>query len=253
MTDELSRFTSDRRTRGDALWVTEQDWNAGVTENVDVVGDGLVGRDPVQRSGDFGNVVDDFETGSLSAYRGDTGAFSVQSSVVYRGDYAAEITRTGGSAGGITSVSGLENYPKKGSEFSVKLRWDNGRRVHPMFRFGLRDGYNYYGFGLDAHESESGDTEAILQKLVDGTGTVMDSTRDLDELELYDGVWTEIRGVWRDDDTIAVKWLDDAGNELVSLQAVDSDHEGNSGIGIWSNHSGVSGSCTTWWDEILTS
>lgn len=42
MTGELSRFTSDRRTLEGASWGGEDDWMAGVTDNVLVVGDSLM-------------------------------------------------------------------------------------------------------------------------------------------------------------------------------------------------------------------
>ncbi|MFD1570407.1 MULTISPECIES: LamG domain-containing protein [Haloferacaceae] len=44
MTDGLSRFTSDRRTREESSWTGEEDWAAGTAENVDVVDGNLVSR-----------------------------------------------------------------------------------------------------------------------------------------------------------------------------------------------------------------
>ena len=44
MTEGSSRFTSDRRGREEASWADEEDWNAGVPENVDVLGGSLVPR-----------------------------------------------------------------------------------------------------------------------------------------------------------------------------------------------------------------
>lgn len=48
MTSESNRFTSDRRPRESASWVSEDDWEAGTAENVDVVGEGLVARGSIQ-------------------------------------------------------------------------------------------------------------------------------------------------------------------------------------------------------------
>jgi hypothetical protein len=42
MTDESSRFNSDRRGREEASWADEDDWKAGTGGNVDVVGGSLV-------------------------------------------------------------------------------------------------------------------------------------------------------------------------------------------------------------------
>lgn len=44
MADEKSRFTSDRRTQGDASWSETGDWEAGTVENVDIVNGTLVSR-----------------------------------------------------------------------------------------------------------------------------------------------------------------------------------------------------------------
>ncbi|CDK38125.1 LamG-like jellyroll fold domain-containing protein [Halorubrum sp. AJ67] len=48
MVDESSRFTSDRRTREEASWAAQADWDAGTVENVDVTVSGLVADPPVQ-------------------------------------------------------------------------------------------------------------------------------------------------------------------------------------------------------------
>ncbi|CDK38126.1 hypothetical protein BN903_326 [Halorubrum sp. AJ67] len=61
MVDESSRFTSDRRGRGEASWADEEDWNAGVSENVVVAGGGL---SPHFAEGDAQyTVFDDFDDG----------------------------------------------------------------------------------------------------------------------------------------------------------------------------------------------
>lgn len=46
MTDQLSRFTSDRRGPDTASWRTDADWAAGVGENVEIADRGLVGQAP---------------------------------------------------------------------------------------------------------------------------------------------------------------------------------------------------------------
>ena len=48
MSDEKSRFTSDRRGPGESSWSGEADWAAGTAENAEVVGGELVGRPPSQ-------------------------------------------------------------------------------------------------------------------------------------------------------------------------------------------------------------
>ncbi|MFD1570374.1 LamG domain-containing protein [Halorubrum laminariae] len=48
MTDGSSRFTSDRRTHQEASWAGQADWEAGTTENVELVADDLVGQSPLQ-------------------------------------------------------------------------------------------------------------------------------------------------------------------------------------------------------------
>lgn len=60
MTGELSRFTSDRRTREGASWEGEDDWVAGVTDNVEVVDGRLMPQPSVQT--DVASVNDIFQS-----------------------------------------------------------------------------------------------------------------------------------------------------------------------------------------------
>lgn len=56
MADGSSRFTSDRRGRQSASWKTNEDWVAGVAENVEIVGSELVSRNPQQEETSVGGV-----------------------------------------------------------------------------------------------------------------------------------------------------------------------------------------------------
>ena len=66
MTQEKSRFTSDRRTPREASWVGESDWSVGTGENVAVDGGDLSPSLPQTTSGKALNgLVYDFEAGTV--------------------------------------------------------------------------------------------------------------------------------------------------------------------------------------------
>ncbi|MFD1570373.1 hypothetical protein [Halorubrum laminariae] len=142
MPGESSRFTSDQRVPEEASWSTEDDWGAGTPENVDVIGNGLVGRAPTQGSV-ASSVVDDFERDSLAFYSGDTGNFEVQSDIAYTGDFALRCI-TGSTSGSdlLYSLSGLDSYPEAGDVISLWTRTDeeNASLARPTFLFGIQPG-----------------------------------------------------------------------------------------------------------------
>lgn len=66
MTEESSKFTSDRRRPHECSWRTADDWGAGTAKNVNLTEDGLTGRSSVNSGTALnGGIYYDFESGSL--------------------------------------------------------------------------------------------------------------------------------------------------------------------------------------------
>ena len=68
-------------------------------------------------------IIDDFESGNINNYGGDTGNFSVSSTNVISGSNSLEGVNIG-STNYIHSTSGLANYPSAGDKFSFKFKVD---------------------------------------------------------------------------------------------------------------------------------
>lgn len=90
MTEEPSKFTSDRRRPHESSWRTTEDWMAGVVENVEITGGGLTGRSPVGSSNvPDGGVFYNFESGSLpAAVKGEGSIVNSVSTQSHFGNYS---------------------------------------------------------------------------------------------------------------------------------------------------------------------
>lgn len=72
-----------------------------------------------------GTVIDDFESGSLSAYKDPNNNFSITTDPVYQGTYALESEISAGGNEYMTSTSGLNYYPEPGDTWDEWYRWDD--------------------------------------------------------------------------------------------------------------------------------
>jgi len=93
-------------------------------------------------------VIDDFESGGISAYSGDTSDYSVTSSNPIGGSNTLVGTTQNKY---IFSQSGLANYPSAGDKFSFKVKIDGNINIEAKIVFGVQsDQTKNYGIGLSS-------------------------------------------------------------------------------------------------------
>jgi hypothetical protein len=237
MTDGSSRFTSDRRLRGDASWADSSDWEAGTAENVDVVGGGLVPREGSVDS----NVVDNFEVDggpyadddALSeCYQGDTDRFHRQQSVVNQGEYALELDDSSNEPFLIytdrqTSPTGVT--PSVGDSFEVFFRPDailQTTSVYYRFLFGV--GSSGGGYSIEFNDGGQGTVaDQDISLLSDADGTL---AQDIGVG--FTRQWYRIVVDWEPDGLITATVYDEGGNVVTTLSASDSRYSQNDGFGF---------------------
>ncbi|MFD1643452.1 hypothetical protein [Halohasta litorea] len=249
MTDGSSRFTSDRRLRGDTSWESESDWAAGIAENVDVVDGGLVARDQLVESGELpSNVVDDFESGSLSEYGYIDSPLEVTQARAFDGSWSLRDDhpeRT--SEVFAVSTSGLDDYPKAGDVISYRNYIESSSAGDPVSQF-------YF-----AAQSESAYPDGYCVNL-DRNNNGVELLRDgfvLDSVGIRPPAdeWLRVQIIWGQNGQIDVVVEGSGGSEIASLSALDPTYVAG-GIGFACNYYGAgSGSGIdeeVYWDEILT-
>ena len=80
-------------------------------------------------------IIDDFESGNINNYSGDTGSFNVTSTNPIQGSNTLEGFLT---TQYIFSQSGLANYPQAGDSFSFKMRVEGNVNVASGMVFGIQ-------------------------------------------------------------------------------------------------------------------
>ncbi|MFD1570370.1 hypothetical protein [Halorubrum laminariae] len=141
MSGELSRFTSDRRSRNETSWVDGDDWDVGTSENVDVTADGLVGRAPPQGSDPSGS---ESYTGNGTTTPGDVVTIFSDVESVFESGYIEH---------GVTgqTQSKIEVQDSAGSWFPVVDPDNTNRWVVEGTYYGVRlhNGANYSDYGYE--------------------------------------------------------------------------------------------------------
>ncbi|MFD1570381.1 hypothetical protein ACFR9T_07220 [Halorubrum laminariae] len=220
MTGELSRFTSNRRTRGEASWKTDEDWKAGVVENVEISGGGLVPTPPPEGGEDLDFVTDNFEDGSLTEYvvdsSKDNGSASVvQSSRSLEGDNLARIA-TNGRVFALGSTSGLFSYPSAGDIPTFHVLFPNGDNNALYLYYGVQQGDRANGTGYRVTLRNKHNSMRLDNRRSGGT-VANSSTRNIPSNE-----WLTVEVDWRTDGDHFVKVFDSEGSELGSMSGTDS-------------------------------
>lgn len=231
MTGGSSRFTSDRRTRGDASWAGSEDWEAGTTENVDIVESGLVPQTSSQGGDILDHVTDGFESGNLSEYTvdsnwGNGGASVVQSPVAFDGDRLAEVV-TNGRVFALGSVSGLPSYPGVGDAPIYHVFFPNGD-----------DNALYLYYGVQSEDAPNSAAYRVTIRNVDnsmrldnrnsGDAVASGSTQYIPSNE-----WIQVVISWGEDGTHSVRLFDANGAELGFMSGTDGElTSGGIGYGL---------------------
>ncbi|ADQ68442.1 hypothetical protein C499_08722 [Halogeometricum borinquense DSM 11551] len=193
---------------------TASDFNdATELTNVSVEGSGTSAS--VALEGQLNQTVDGFEDGDLSEYTQTTGD-TVQSSMVWSGDYAVEMDPSVDED--LVSTSGLPKYPSAGDTISFRTYHD-GSGGGWAFNFG-KDSNNYYRV---RHGYTVQDIRII--KVVNGTSTTL---RDKD-IGTPSGEWVRGKIEWGENGELNYTVYDEAGNVVASLSATDSNETVKSG------------------------
>lgn len=174
--------------------------------------------------------VEDFERSSpISEYGGSTGAFSVETSTVFKGSQA--LTNASGNYNGIASTSGLGNYPDRGDTVVYYLNnaQDDNYAAVQMFAQSEADNPNSYSAGISGQG-------AWKLWLVDDSGVNLIAEQDLPADDQIDG-WYRVE-MWSDSTTVYADLYNDAtGKQLASVQADDTTWS-SGGIGFRSAGNG---------------
>ena len=178
------------------------------------------------------SVVENFESGDLNDYVGETEEFEVnQNTPVF---IAENSLKTPGSSADIVSTSGKEKYPEQGDRFSQRVHYNGGSGRTNMV-FAVQDIDNYYlvqvtsGGEITIFIQNSGDFTTISEKSVQ---------------ELPNDEWLEFEVVWLTDGTINFEIFgasdenDNKGSSLAQL-SVNDDTYSDGGIGWRNNNDGT--------------
>lgn len=141
MTGDSSRFTSDRRGRQSASWNTDEDWKAGVAENVEIVDGGLVSR-----------VLNSQSEGMLAGDVSLTGTWDAGEKPTTTGNLL-----DGDSESGVTDGKMHDNNYQNGSvSAQILVQYDNPQEV-TEFVYDVQishsgSGWNSFGHSLNVSD-----------------------------------------------------------------------------------------------------
>jgi len=149
------------------------------------------------------SLVDDFESGDLAEYGGDTGSFAVQTGTVYDGTYSLESTATG-------SIIDTDERDNEGSKPHARLLLTSGSGGGVIF--GAQDIENYYGVQVDDNAGEV----AIITRDANVVSTLASTS-----LAVPTNEWLEVVIDWQRDSEFRVELYNAAGNEIATLTTTD--------------------------------
>ncbi len=189
-------------------------------------------------------VYDDFEDGDISEYSGDTASATVQSSTVFEGTEALQIDASGGSSNGISSTSGLDDYPEAGDNFSV------------YFQYGNDDPEPSFGWAAQQETSEpddmyrwrlEGSTDDLQLQVLSGGSATTEATANFDVAGNQDS-WLRAEIDWQSDGTQTVTIYNGSTN-LASAEMSDATLS-SGGVHFGVNDQGTGGTSIAYFDFV---
>lgn len=184
-------------------------------------------------------VVEDFESGSLSIYSGDTGNFSLVTSPIKGGTYSLKCALVAGPAvlKGISTRYGLPVFPVRGHVFEYWARFDSASVRHRTW-FGYQDDTNGYVVHLNP-----GGAANIIQ-VVAGVST---NKVTLGFAALGVDKWYRLVVSWGYTGNLALSLYNDAGGLLATGTGADTTYQAG---GIRIQYQNVAGQATLgYWDD----
>ena len=164
MSDESSRFTSDRRLPENSSWASEADWNAGTRENVVVAGESLSPHLEFLSMEEQYTVFDDFDDGVF-----DTSKWR-------------KVVVSGGSA------------TERNNQFELRGGGSGDDRPYLRTADGVQDGQNGNSCVLDSSLEISGNKQQIVIVLFwDGTAVGQYATAE-NSIEIH---YSQYANEWR--------------------------------------------------------
>lgn len=235
MTGGESRFTSDRRSRRDASWANESDWEAGFAEDVGIVDGSLMPQGTVQSTDELDSVViDDFEDGDLEEWHGEgKSVFSVTSTRAYAGSYALEYVNGGTATRGVVThpnlSPSLSTYPGRGNTILAWSYHGHSDNRCQVIAFGA-EGYDTSDSRVPWRSAYSvqvnlSANELRLRKVgSDGTTVPLESVPASPPVNEW--ILTRVDFDINGDDTIAVTLEDSEGFEIGAVSVTDGTYDG---------------------------
>jgi hypothetical protein len=175
--------------------------------------------------------VEDFESGSISSYGGDTGDFTVQTGTVYEGTYALEYT--GGATGNRKVITDTNHTLSQGDSFECRVRLENMKdRSGLVFGAEAEEGTNdFSGYVVGAESAGSGHDQSIV-RYDNGSRNVLRNVTFSNTVP--SGEFLHYIVDWATDGTITFELRDSSGNTIDTITATDNNYT-SGGIGWIAN------------------
>lgn len=201
--------------------------------------------------------IDDFEEDRFEHYDGDTGEFErLDTSTVgfdaVTGSHVLH-NHSPASTDDFYSVSGLDNYPTKGSEMSCWIRME-GADDMSGFMFGMPSSTERSGYYVHINMVDSEDWDQLrMWEMQDGSAAVLDA--DIVSGGIAEDTWYEITVTWADgsedgwseDDIFAQLWTQ-GGADIASVYSNNNTYADAHGVGVHTRHN----SEPTYYDALQT-
>ena len=176
---------------------------------------------------------EDFESGSLASYSGDTSLFNVGTSFNHNHTYGLDAGSnvTARTTNGIYRTGSLFG---QGSTISYYQYVDSSQQDEPCTLFAVGGSGSNYAVCLEEYPSQSFELVKNVTSN-DTSGTVLASTTIT-----YSTGWYHVVIDWLTSNTINAKIYDASGSLVASLSKTDSSHTSSAGMGFsyWGQHGG---------------
>lgn len=190
----------------------------------------------------YPQVIDRFESQSLTPYVGDTGDFSFNSANTapvgsfyasgwpYSSSYSLASEMIGSNPAINSGVGkGLDNYPSRGEETDVWFYTEDFTRNNFVWVFGVQDENDITNPGCYRIRANGQNGEISIEKYENDTFSTLVSGSF--SPSSYSNEWLLFRTQWRDDETILVEWLDSSKTNITNVSTTDNTWD-SGGIGF---------------------
>lgn len=182
------------------------------------------------------SVVDSFEDQNISEYGGDTGQFTTDNTRAQDGSWSLFLDEHQSSNPGISSTSGLDNYPSQGDTFKgwVYQVSASGTGGWSNLRYWVRwatqsETWDADGYVLDINGQD--DNLDIIVRNNGSNSTVSSNSSFSDSWSNYEDSWIEWEVTWGTDNSIDCTVYDSGGTTIASVSGSDNTFTSQGGVG----------------------